>query len=70
MTPDVLAEIAKMAGLPAAILIYMWVNRSPSPKEKTEDPAAKILARLDAIEDRQIATHSLLEILMDRTPRK
>ncbi len=69
MTPETLAEIAKTAGLPAAILLYMWINRAPTPKEKRDDPATRILAKLDSIEDRILDNHADLQILKDRKPR-
>lgn len=63
MTPETLAEIAKTAGLPAAILVYMWINRSPTPKEKREDPAERILQELRDL-------RSDIHVLLDRTTRK
>ena len=69
MTPETLAEIAKTAGLPAAILLYMWINRAPTPKEKHDDPATRILAKLESIEDRILDNHADLQILKDRKPR-
>lgn len=63
MTPETLAEIAKTAGLPAAILLYMWINRAPTPKEKREDPAERILQELRDL-------RSDIHVLLDRTTRK
>ena len=63
MTPETLAEIAKAAGIPAAILLYMWINRAPTPKEKTDDPAQKILQELRDL-------RSDIHVLLDRTQRK
>ena len=65
MTPDALLEIAKVAGVPGAILIYMWMNRNPAPKEQG-DPAKQLLAKLDAMEDRIIAVDTKIEVLLDR----
>ncbi len=63
MTPETLAEIAKTAGIPAAILLYMWINRAPTPKEKREDPAERILQELRDL-------RSDIHVLLDRTTRK
>lgn len=63
MTPETLAEIAKTAGIPAAILLYMWINRAPTPKEKREDPAERILQELSDL-------RSDIHVLLDRTTRK
>lgn len=63
MTPETLAEIAKTAGIPAAILLYMWINRAPTPKEKREDPAERILQEL-------LDLRSDIHVLLDRTTRK
>ena len=62
MTPDILAEVAKTIGPSAAILLYMWVNRAPSPKEKADDPAKEIVALL-----RKLETN--IEIILDRMER-
>ncbi len=72
MTPDALIEIAKVAGVPTAILLYMWINRNPAPKSE-EDPAKQILAKLEDIETMKETLHrleSIAGILLDRTPRK
>lgn len=63
MTPETLAEIAKTAGIPAAILLYMWINRAPTPKEKREDPVERILQELRDL-------RSDIHVLLDRTTRK
>jgi len=63
LTPETLAEIAKTAGIPAAILLYMWINRAPTPKEKREDPAERILQELRDL-------RSDIHVLLDRTTRK
>lgn len=68
MTPEIL-ELAKVVGLPAAVLLYMWMNRTPAPKDQG-DPERKVHERLDAIEARQERTESKVDILLDRTPRK
>lgn len=62
MTPEILAEVAKTIGPSAAILAYMWVNRAPNAKEKTEDPAKEIVALL-----RKMETN--IEIILDRMER-
>lgn len=63
MTPELFGEIVKVGGLPAAILIYMWMNRNP--KEQA-DPAKQLLAKLDAMEDRIIDLQSEIKVLLDR----
>lgn len=63
MTPETLFEIGKVTGLPAAILIYMWMNRNP---KEQNDPAKQLLAKLDAMEDRIIEVQSKIEVLIDR----
>lgn len=62
MTPEILAEVAKTIGPSAAILLYMWVNRVPSPKEKAEDPTKEIVALLQKLETN-------IEIILDRMER-
>ncbi len=64
MTPEIL-ELAKVAGLPTAILVYMWINRSPATKDQG-DPAKQVLAKLDAMEDRIIDLQSEMKVLLDR----
>lgn len=63
MTPETLFEIGKVTGLPAAILIYMWMNRNP---KEQNDPAKQLLAKLDAMEDRIIDLQSEMKVLLDR----
>jgi len=63
LTPETLAEIAKTAGIPAMILLYMWINRAPTPKEKHDDPAERILQELRDL-------RSDIHVLLDRTTRK
>ena len=58
-------ELGKVAGLPAAILLYMWMNRAPATKDPG-DPAKQVLAKLDAMEDRIIALDTKVEVLLDR----
>ena len=69
MTPETLLEIGKVIGLPGAILLYMWMNRNPAPKDQG-DPAKQLLERLDSIDARQERTEGKIDILLDRTPRK
>lgn len=65
MTPEHLAEIAKTIGVPAAILLFMWLNRNPAPKQDG-DPAKQLLAKLEAIEDRLIDVQAEIKVLLDR----
>jgi hypothetical protein len=65
MTPEALLEIGKVIGLPAAILLYMWMNRNPAPKDQG-DPAKQLLAKLDAMEDRIIDLQAEVKVLLDR----
>jgi hypothetical protein len=65
MTPEALLEIGKVIGLPAAILLYMWMNRNPAPKDQG-DPAKQLLAKLDAMEDRIIDLQAEMKVLLDR----
>jgi len=65
MTPETLLEIAKVVGLPSAILVYMYINRNPAPKDQG-DPAKQLLAKLDAMEDRIIDLQSEIKVLLDR----
>lgn len=64
MTPEIL-ELAKVVGLPAAVLLYMWMNRAPATKDPG-DPAKQVLAKLDAMEDRVIDLQAKVEVLLDR----
>jgi hypothetical protein len=65
MTPDTLLELAKVIGLPAAFLAFMWMNRNPGPKDQG-DPAKQLLAKLDAMEDRIIDLQAEIKVLLDR----
>jgi hypothetical protein len=65
MTPETLLELGKVVTMPAAILVYMWMNRNPAPKDQG-DPAKQMLAKLDAMEDRIIALDTKVEVLLDR----
>ena len=42
MNPEAIAELAKTFGLPAAILLFMWINRNPLAKTDKPDPAKQI----------------------------
>ena len=64
MTPEIL-ELAKVVGLPAAVLLYMWMNRAPAVKDPG-DPAKQLLGKLDAMEDRIIELQAKVEVLLDR----
>ncbi len=71
MTPEIL-ELAKVVGLPAAVLLYMWMNRAPATKDPG-DPAKQVLAKLDEIarnqditDNRVIALDTKVEVLLDR----
>lgn len=67
MTPDHLIELAKGIGLPAAILLFMWMNRAPSrPAEDKKDPAAQLAEQLHEMNDRLIAVQAAIGILIDR----
>lgn len=63
MTPEALLEIGKVAGVPSAILLYMWINRNPRDQG---DPAKQLLQKLDAMEDRIIELQAKIEVLLDR----
>ena len=72
MTPETLLEVGKVIGLPGAILLYMWMNRNPVPKDQG-DPAKQLLAKLDvihsqnnAMEDRIIDLQAEVKVLLDR----
>lgn len=65
MTPETLLEIAKVVGLPSAILVYMYINRNPATKDQ-DDPAKQLLAKLDAMEDRIIDLQAEMRVLLDR----
>ena len=65
MTPETLLEIGKVIGLPGAILLYMYMNRNPAPKDQG-DPAKQLLAKLDAMEDRIIDLQAEVKVLLDR----
>jgi hypothetical protein len=65
MTPEALLELAKVLGIPGAILLYMWMNRAPAPKDQG-DPAKQLLSKLDAIEDRIIDVQAEIKVLLDR----
>lgn len=65
MTPEALLEIAKVVGLPSAILVYMYINRNPAQKDQ-DDPAKQLLAKLDAMEDRIIDLQAEMRVLLDR----
>jgi hypothetical protein len=64
MTPEIV-ELAKVVGLPAAVLLYMWMNRAPATKDPG-DPAKQVLAKLDAMEDRIIDLQAEIKVLLDR----
>lgn len=68
MTLD-FATLAGTVGPTAAVLIFMWLNRSPTAREKAEDPMAKLAEKLNSIENRVIEVHADLQILKDRRPR-
>lgn len=65
MTPEALLEIAKVVGLPSAILVYMYINRNPTQKDQG-DPARQLLQKLDAMEDRIIDLQAEMRVLLDR----
>jgi hypothetical protein len=65
MTPETLLEVGKVIGLPGAILLYMYMNRNPAPKDQG-DPAKQLLAKLDAMEDRIIDLQAEVKVLLDR----
>lgn len=69
MTPEHIMEIAKTIGPSAAILLYMWINRAPVPKEAGGDPAKQVLDLLRELQERQIDMYADLQILKDRRPR-
>ena len=68
MTLD-FATIAGTIGPTAAVLIFMWLNRTPTAREKADDPMAKVAEKLNSIETRVIDVQSDIQILKDRRPR-
>ena len=67
MTPETLLELAKVIGAPAAILLYIWFNRSPAsiswpPPTSAED--------IEALRDAMHRLESKVDILLDRGSRK
>lgn len=75
MTLD-FAQLATTITPTAAILVFMWLNRTPTAKEKAEDPAKQLLSKLDLMERRDISNeerliemHADLQILKDRNKR-
>lgn len=75
MTLD-FAQLAATVGPTAAVLMFMYLNRQPTAKEKAEDPSQKLADKLNAIEetvnaieDRVISVQSDLNVLKDRKPR-
>ncbi len=75
MTPD-FAQLAATVGPTAAVLIFMYLNRQPTAKEKADDPMRKLADKLNgieetvnAIEDRVISVQSDLNVLKDRKIR-
>ena len=75
MTPETLLELAKVIGAPAAILLYIWFNRSPASKEPppANNLAQAVEALRDEIAEGRDAMHRLeskVDILLDRGSRK
>ena len=68
MTLD-FATLAGTIGPTAAVLIFMWMQRSPTAREKADDPMAKLAEKLNSIENRIIEVHADIQILKDRRPR-
>ena len=75
MTPD-FASLAATIGPTAAVLVFMYLNRAPTAKEKAEDPMQKLIEKLNAIhetgkatEDRVIDLQSDVNVLKDRKAR-
>ena len=68
MTLD-FATLAGTIGPTAAVLIFMWLNRAPTAREKAEDPMAKLAEKLNSIENRVIEMHADVRVLKDRRPR-
>lgn len=68
MTLD-FATLAGTVGPTAAVLIFMWLNRAPTAREKADDPMAKLAEKLNSIENRVIDVHADLQILKDRRPK-
>jgi hypothetical protein len=63
------ATLAGTVGPTAAVLIFMWLNRAPTAREKADDPMAKLAEKLNSIENRVIDVHADLQILKDRRPK-
>ena len=68
MTID-FATVAGTIGPTAAVLIFMWMNRTPTAREKADDPMGKLAEKLNSIEGRVIDVQSDIQILKDRRPR-
>ena len=69
MNPEAIAELAKTFGLPAAILLFMWINRNPLAKTDKPDPAKQISDDLHDIKMRVIEMEGHLKVLVDRKSR-
>ena len=72
MTVD-FATLAGTLGPTAAVLLYMWMNRQPTARDKAEDPVAKLAEKLNsieshviAIENRVIDMQAEIKVLKDR----
>ena len=74
MTFDAFVELAKVIGIPAALLAYIIINRTPAPKEPPANNAAQAIDALrDEIAEDRAAMHRLeskVDILLDRGSRK
>lgn len=67
MTPETLLELAKVIGAPAAILLYIWFNRTPASKPLPPPAGAE---DIEAIRDAMHRLESKVDILLDRGSRK
>jgi hypothetical protein len=70
------AQLAATVGPTAAVLMFMYLNRAPTAKEKAADPMQKLADKLNDIQetvndtqDRVISVQSDLNVLKDRRPR-
>lgn len=67
-----LTEAVSVLGAPAAVLLFMWLNRNPQKDAKPDGLAAKLDAVLDETKKANTAMADLaksMAVLMDRSER-
>ena len=67
-----LTEAVSVLGAPAAVLLFMWLNRAPQNDAKPDTIAAKLDAVLDETKKANTAMADLaksMAVLMDRIER-